>query len=243
MSNKTLHTGRKYILLSLPDFPFDYNYLMWRLRSYRSPRDKISRMIKNSEIIQIKKGLYLRSPDYGGRADRKIMANLIYGPSYISLDSALQYWGLIPERVEAVTSISNKRNKFYHTPFGIFSYRYLHPSKYYPGVLLEKSETSGQRDFHNSQTAFLIASKEKTLCDKLANVKEIRNLKDVPDYLEKDLRADTEDLQLDIPLLEHIEKVYKKKSVTAFVRWYKDNAVSLKLPSPEAGGGYKEEKC
>ncbi|MDM8526165.1 hypothetical protein QUF80_22545 [Desulfococcaceae bacterium HSG8] len=221
MSIKSRHTGRNNLVYLLPDFPFDYCYLMWVLRSYRSPRDKISRMLRNGEIIRIKKGLYIRSPGYGGKADKKVIANLIYGPSYISLDFALQYRGLIPERVELVTSITSKRNKIFHTPLGSFSYKYLHHSKFHPGVLLEKTELSGQRGNRENKTGFFIASEEKALCDKLATVRDIDKPEDIPEYLESDLRIDTDLLRLDIRQLYKIEKVYKKKSVTAFVRWYK----------------------
>ena len=57
------------------------------LKGYRSPRDKISRMIKKKEIIQVKKGLYVLSPEFGNQINLKILANLIYGPSYISLET------------------------------------------------------------------------------------------------------------------------------------------------------------
>jgi len=95
MSKNIIHTGRKYPdpVRMLPDYPVDYRYLTWLLRNYRSPRDKIGRMIKNGEIIRVKKGLYVLSPEFGGTADKKVLANLIYGPSYVSLEYALQYWG------------------------------------------------------------------------------------------------------------------------------------------------------
>jgi len=92
----------------LPQHPIDYSYLMDLLKSYQSPRDKISRMIMKKEIIPVKKGLYVLSPEFGKPIDLKVVANLIYGPSYISLEYALSYWGLIPEKVEEVTSITNK---------------------------------------------------------------------------------------------------------------------------------------
>jgi len=218
MSKKIRHTGQKYLNLPyvLPDYPFDYCYLMWKLRSYRSPRDKITRMLRKGEIIRIKKGLYTCSPAYGGKISRKTIANLIYGPSYISLDYALQYWGLIPEKVELVTSMTSKRNKMFNTPLGAFSYKYLHHSKFYPGVLLEKGELGGR----GSKTGFFIASQEKAICDRIASVREIHKAEDIPEYLEWDIRIDMELLSLDVQLLHQIEKAYKKKSVTAFVRWY-----------------------
>ena len=72
MSNIIRHAGHniKNIMGHLPLHPFDYGYLMWVLRSYRSPRDKVSRMLKSGQIIQLKRGLYVLSPEYGGMIDR-----------------------------------------------------------------------------------------------------------------------------------------------------------------------------
>ena len=53
----------------------------------------------------------------------EILANLIYGPSSISLDYALYYYGLIPEHVRVVTSITPQRNKIFNTPIGQFTSR------------------------------------------------------------------------------------------------------------------------
>lgn len=210
------------LLKSLPFHPFDYNFLMWILQSYSSPRDKISRMIKKGEIIQIKKGLYTLPPEYGGIIDRRLIANLIYGPSYISLDFALQYWGLIPERVQEVTCITNKRNKYFTTPFGNFSYQYRHNSKYYPGIILQKDHNSILSINSPARPSFFIATKEKALCDKIALVPEIKNTDDVASYLENDLRIDFEDIvEFDLKVLDTIERAYKKRSISHFLSFCK----------------------
>ncbi len=222
MSTIRGHTGGKFInpVRSLPRLPFDYSCLMWLLRSYRSPRDKVSLMLRNGEIVRIKKGLYILAPEYGGEVDVKIIANLMYGPSYISLDFALQYWGLIPERVEVVTSITSKRNKFYNTPVGSFSYKYLHKSKFSHGVLWKRAPAPSRLG-RDAETGFFIASKEKAICDKLASVKEIVKETDVKDYLDSDLRVDVEMISdLNSRLLSRIEQAYRKKSITSFVRWH-----------------------
>ena len=136
MSNKIRHAGQntQYLLWKLPKYPIDYSYLVHLLKDYNSPRDKISRMIKKREIIQLKKGLYVLSPKFGDPVNLKVLANLVYGPSYISLEYALSYWGLIPEKVEEITSMTNKRNKIFETPVGTFSYKFLHTSKFYTGI-------------------------------------------------------------------------------------------------------------
>ncbi|MCP5107860.1 MAG: hypothetical protein GY950_31015 [bacterium] len=215
MSNTNRLTGQnmQYLLWKLPKHPFDYSYLMNLLKDYNSPRDKISRMIKKKEIIQVKKGLYSLSPEFGATINLRILANLVYGPSYISLEYALSYWGLIPEKVEEITSMTNKRNKVFETPVGRFSYKYLENSKFSTGIERITEETG----------AFLIASKEKAVCDRVALVKGL-NAVDMFEFLEADLRLDMDELPgLDIQLVREIERVYRKKSVTAFFKWLLKN--------------------
>lgn len=171
--------------LNFPDYPFDYNYLIDKLKNYHFPRNKIQRLIKNGEIIRIKKGLYIRGNNHENYIDKKIIANLIYGPSYISLEYALSYWGLIPERVEEVTSINNKRNKSFKTPLGVFSYRYLPTNKFNIGVDLIQA----------NQLYFFIATKEKALCDKLYFSSKLPNQQELIIYLEDDLRIDMYELE------------------------------------------------
>ena len=211
MSNINRHTGQdsQYLLWKLPKFPFDYQYLLFILKNYSSPRDKISRMIKKKEIIQVKKGLYVLSPHFGTPINIRSLANLIYGPSYISLEYALSYWGLIPEKVEEITSMTNKRNKVFQTPVGTFSYKYLENSKYSVGIERIPDETG----------PFLIAAKEKAICDRLAMINDI-SIKEMTACLQDDLRLDMNELpELNIDLIQEIAQVYKKKSVTAFYKW------------------------
>ncbi|MCK4761366.1 MAG: hypothetical protein KAW12_04140 [Candidatus Aminicenantes bacterium] len=214
MSKKIRHPGQKprHLPWKLPKHPFDYTFLMNLLENYNSPRDKISRMIKKKEIIQVKKGLYAASPEFGAQIDLKVLANLIYGPSYISLEYALSYWGLIPEKVAEVTSMTNKRNKVFDTPLGFFSYKYLENSKFSTGI--ERiSEASG---------AFLIAAKEKALCDRLALVKELET-GDMAEFLEAEMRLDMTELDhFDVELVREISSKYRRKPVTAFFKWLRE---------------------
>jgi len=127
------------LVFTLPKHPFDYQYLSHRLRQYRSPRVKIGLMLKKKEIVRIKKGLYILPEKYGGKLDKILLSNLIYGPSYVSFEYALSYWGLIPEKVEVVTAVTNKRKKRFQTPAGAFSYRYLNTRIFPVGRVLIKT--------------------------------------------------------------------------------------------------------
>lgn len=93
----------------IPHEEFDYQTLLDSLRTYSRPRDKITALLKKGVIVRIKKGLYIFGEEYRKNPySNEILANLICGPSYISLEYALQYYGLIPERVVA-GDIGNNR--------------------------------------------------------------------------------------------------------------------------------------
>src|ERR1700679_3766360 len=114
---------------------FDHSLLTSALSSYLAVDQKINQLLKSGAIIRVKKGLYVFGPE-----SRQIpickesLANLIYGPSCISMEYALSHHGLIPERVETITSVTPKRDKEFNTPIGRFTYRYLGSANYPHGI-------------------------------------------------------------------------------------------------------------
>jgi predicted transcriptional regulator of viral defense system len=200
--------------LSFPPYPFDYVYLTDVLKNYRYPRNKIQRLIQNHEIIRIKKGLYVQGGQSETYISRKILANLIYGPSYISLEYALSYWGLIPERVEEITSVTNKRNKLFRTPLGVFSYRYLPTDKFSIAVELIAIEN----------TSFFMATKEKAICDTLYFSFPCTDQTELRIYLEQDLRIDFgEVVSLRRTILKKLNKRFNNHNISLFTDWYINN--------------------
>lgn len=163
----------------------DYAFIISALKGYAHPRNKIGRWLTSGELIRVKKGLYIFGKDIALEPYAKeVLANLIYGPSAISLTYALSFYGLIPERVSVVTSITNKRLKSFVTPIGEFKYYYLHPQKYAVGITLN-SLTKHQ--------TFFIASPEKALCDQIYLIDHdypLHNLSDMQNYLLEYLRID-----------------------------------------------------
>jgi hypothetical protein len=187
----------------------DYLFLKSILRNYSHPRAKITNLLKNKGLIRVKKGLYV----FGERYAKKpyvieTLANLIYGPSSISLEYALSYYGMIPERVEVITSITNKRDKVFHTPIGTFSYRYLHLSKYPVGiteVMIDETHP------------VLIATPEKALADKIMLASpglQLANKQDVAEYLYEDLRIPEQKIaSLDLVRFSRIKSTYQDQNV------------------------------
>ena len=167
---------------------FDYQTLLDSLKQYERPRDKITRLLRQNAIIRVKKGIYIFGPKYARRPfSREILANMIYGPSCISLDFALHYHGLIPERVEAVTSVTTGRGRRFHTPVGLFIYRPIPPGVFPVGI--DQVQLDGGR-------SFLIAVPEKALADKIQDDRGtgIRSQDDMRQYLMQNMRIDAESL-------------------------------------------------
>jgi len=161
---------------------FDYNFLKYLLHEYKNPRVKIHDLLKKGLIIRVKKGLYVFGPEWARQPySNEVLANLIYGPSYISLEYALYYYDLIPERVETVTSITNKRKKFFNTPVGAFSYRYINSSIYPYGITVHDIDK-----YHS----ILIATREKALSDMLYFQNKINNVCQIEEYLLDNLRIE-----------------------------------------------------
>ena len=135
----------------LIQFPaeFDYNLLLHVLRDYKKPRDKIRSLIRGKDIIRVKKGLYVLGKDYNKPYNKYVLANLIYGPSYITGQTALAFWNMIPERVELMISMTTKRKKQFETPVGKFSYLYCLKTAFSIGIQLEDA---------GDEKNFLIAS-------------------------------------------------------------------------------------
>jgi len=69
--------------------------------------NKISELEKSGKIIRLKKGIYVVSPKESGKLlSMELIVNHLYGPSYVSMESALRYYGLIPESVYLMHSAS-----------------------------------------------------------------------------------------------------------------------------------------
>lgn len=163
---------------------FDYQTLIDALRELASPRDKITNLLRKGIIIRVKKGLYVFGDRYRRHPySKELLANLVYGPSYVSLDYALAYHGIIPERAEALTSVTLSRSRKFSTPVGLFIYRRI-PAQAYPAGMV--------RVEGNPDQAFLIASPEKALADKIVSVRgaPIASSAEMRRFLEEDLRID-----------------------------------------------------
>ncbi|MEI9947129.1 MAG: hypothetical protein WDN26_23305 [Chitinophagaceae bacterium] len=166
--------------------PLTKQILLDLLKEYKRPYDKINEMVKQGQLLLVKRGIYIPGPAANITPPANfLLANHILGPSYISLDAALSWWGLIPEKVVEITSVAPGSGtiKIYKTPAGRYSYKRI-PLPYY-------SYGIKQVELGKKQTV-LMGSPEKALCDKIITTPGIllRSTKQVTELLLEDLRIE-----------------------------------------------------
>ena len=184
----------------------------YKLNNYSNKNNKISREIKKGKLFKIITGLYETDPNTPGY----LLASSIYGPSYISFDFALSYYGLIPERVSTITcaTFNKKKRKQYNTKFGVFTYKDV-PSSVYPEEILLKQENN---------YSYQIATKEKALCDKLYSLKPLKNLSNLETMLFNDLRIDIEEFKkINIKKIEKLSNLYHSTNVALLLKCLRRN--------------------
>ena len=175
---------------------------------YSNKNAKISRDVKNGKLIKIVNGLYETNPNVSGY----LLANSIYGPSYLSFDFALSYYGLIPEKVTTYTSATfdKKKKKEYNNQFGYYTYRDV-PSLVYP---------LGVKIVEENGYVYQIAIPEKALCDKLYTISPVSNYSELENLLFKDLRIDTDEFEkIDINAIRQISESYHCRNVDILYRF------------------------
>lgn len=117
----------------------------------------IKRALARREIVHIRRGLYCLSPKYTKQnVDPLVLAQRIYGPSYISMETALSCHGWIPEAVYTITSVSRDRSRTFDTALGHFSFVRIPQRTFYAGVSRVENGPNG---------SLLLASPLKALAD------------------------------------------------------------------------------
>lgn len=194
--------------------PLSKQLLLDMLKEYKRPHDKMDELVKQELLIQVKRGLYVPGTKLNiARPEPVLVANHLYGPSYISLDTALSHWGFIPERVYEISSVTTNISRMYKTAVGRFSYKNM-PLPYYSFGIKQVSLT-------NKQTV-LMASMEKALCDKIIATPGVllRSVKQTLELLIEDFRIDENNLQkLEIATISSwLEDAPKENSLITLVK-------------------------
>lgn len=96
-------------------------------------RRQLTRWTNNGRLYQLRRGLYALAPPYQKTKPHTFtVANRMVPGSYVSCQSALAYYGLIPEYVPSVVSVCTGRPRSWDTPLGTFFFRHVH-RKYFFG--------------------------------------------------------------------------------------------------------------
>jgi len=147
-------------------------------------RRQLSRWRQTGRIYQLRRGLYALAPPFQKvKPHPFLVANRLVRGSYVSLQSALAYHGLIPEAVPVTTSATALRPARRDTPLGVYEYRHI-KSELLFGYL--------QTDVGNGQHAF-VATAEKALLDLV----HLQPRGDAPQYLRQLRLQNLEHLDLD----------------------------------------------
>ena len=167
----------------------------------------VKRAIANSEIIHIRRGLYCLASKYRKKVNLYALAQHVYGPSYISLESALGWYGWIPEAVYILTSVSLGKSKEFKTPLGVFSYTRVPQKVLYAGVERQRDEAGD---------VFLMANPIKALADYVyIHKKEWTGLKPVAESL----RVEPEEFETVLPdYFDGLAENYKSRRVRRFIK-------------------------
>lgn len=178
------------------------------LKGKFTKRDDIQKEILAGKMIPLKRGLY----ETDANTSVKYLAGKICSPSYISLDYVLSAYSLIPEAVYSITSATSNKSKIYNNAFGCFIYSHIPKSVFSSGI---KEEVEGGY-------AYLVATPEKALCDKLYSLPAVSYLSELTALLIDDLRIDEEGLfNLNKNDLLKFAKLYRSKNLNLFAEFIK----------------------
>ncbi|MEO1368520.1 MAG: hypothetical protein AAFX50_15205 [Acidobacteriota bacterium] len=166
----------------------------------------LKRSMAHREIERVARGLYALS---SWRSRRPITpmawAQTIYGPSYVSTESALAYHGWIPEAVYTITNVCSRRSRRVETPFGLFSYSRVPQQLFFAGV---------RRVTDDEGPDWSIATPIKALADLVYE----RRFDGPPQDLAASLRVDFEELAgISAAGLGEIRGNYRSRRVQRFL--------------------------
>lgn len=186
-----------------PLFTVHDTRLIFPRENIHTTNTQLSNWAKQKKIVKLRNGLYALSSDYAKEPlAPEVIAAKLYAPSYISLQYALSLYGIIPDAVFEITSVTTKSTRFFKTPFGNFRYRKIKTSCFFGFAPLQ----------HGKLSSYL-ASPEKALVDLL--YLNSRWLK--PEYATwKELRLQNL-IDIDFGILKKIAKKFKNNTLLSCI--------------------------
>lgn len=149
-------------------------------------RNNLTRWVKKGYLIRLRQG-YFAFSEYKNKPDYSFyFANRIYRPSYISLHTALAFYGIIPEAVVQITSVTSLKTASFSNDFSEYSYKNVKECLLFGYDLKPMSDNR----------TILFATPEKALLDLLYlypfydSEQELKELRLDEDYMHYDLNKD-----------------------------------------------------
>ncbi len=190
------------------NIPMDFAAVASLFPKIKCKHNKISALEKSGDLIRLKQGMYVAQSYLSGQQlSSFLIGNNLYGPSYISLQSALRYYGLIPEFVFTTCSMTMKPSRVFYNSLGCFEYVHIDRETFPIGV---------REVTYENGTTILIASPEKALCDLISDIRHLnlRYKNEILVWLEEDIRFDMDELvHFDTSIMREYAKVGKKKNM------------------------------
>lgn len=177
------------------------------MRGISSPAHLLSRMVNNHELIRLRRGLYANAQSI----DPFFAANRLVENSYVSFETALSHYGMIPERVETTMSVCLSRPLRFSTEVGEFQYiTQTHE-------IFSSSHTLEFREGYSIR----IATREKALLDTISRMRiKATNMteEDARRFVNEGLRVEEETARsLSIRELRRLSPLYSSRAVHLFV--------------------------
>jgi predicted transcriptional regulator of viral defense system len=167
----------------------------------RFNRNNLGRWVKEGKLVHLRQGYYAFAETREVSDASFSYAGKIYSPSYISLHSALSFYGIIPEGVVQIISVTARKTAFFENDFGQFSYHSVKPELMF-GFTKEISRI-------NPNFSIYIAFPEKALLDLLYLYPQYKSSRDM-----RDLRLDVDFLQDELNRARLEEYTHKFQSIS-----------------------------
>ncbi len=161
---------------------------------------QLSRMEKRGDLVRVKRGLYVTPEYFHHNLNEFVLAQELYSPSYVSLESALSYYGLIPEDVPNVTSVTPITTKKIKTPVGTFFYSKIKKELYLKGAVITIGDAA-------SLLYLDIAMAEKAILD-YVYIRRIKSL--------SEMRLDR------MALEDHVDRLLFREWAERYPAWVQD---------------------
>jgi len=157
---------------------------------------------KKKLLLKLKRGLYiLNDIDRKINPSRMFLASVLYSPSYISLEYALGFYGIIPEKVVDITSVSTKKTSCFRNIFGYFVYQHIKPDCFHGFIEMKDEEN----------LPFFIAEPEKAIVDFL--YLNLQNFREPSPEIFQDSYRFQNISKLNIKKLKKFSELYKTKKL------------------------------